>query len=159
MVDSVATKRLGVAARAVGKKLVPPGVVQLRLQVRSRLQAIEPVCRQIRRLLVKQHLRQTQFAAEIVARECLNNAITHGNRGDARAWVRVAVRVGRKLIRMDFTDQGQGFNWQKLRRRRPGGGSESGRGLMIVRIYAKRVVFNARGNRVTLWIDKSEEER
>ncbi len=133
---------------------------ELCLTIPSRLAAIEPVCEQIRGLLGRWHLEDVEFAVEILARECLNNAILHGNRGLANAQVRFGMRIGKKRICLRITDQGPGFNWQRMvRHGLPADTSVDGRGLMVASIYARRIAFNRRGNQVTLWINTAKEGR
>ena len=68
---------------------------ELCLSIPSQLAAIEPVCEQIRGLLARRHLQEMEFAVEILARECLNNAILHGNQGLTNARVDFGMRIGR----------------------------------------------------------------
>jgi serine/threonine-protein kinase RsbW len=133
---------------------------ELCLTIPSRLSAIEPVCERIRDLLEKRRLGEMQFAVEILARECLNNAILHGNHGLANGRVRFGMRIGKKLICLRVADQGPGFNWRrKLRHGLPAETAVQGRGLMVASIYAQRIAFNRRGNQVTLWINTAKEGR
>jgi anti-sigma regulatory factor (Ser/Thr protein kinase) len=133
---------------------------ELCLTIPSRLAAIEPVCEQIRGLLGRRHLEDVEFAVEILARECLNNAILHGNRGVANARVNVGMRIGRKLICLRVTDQGPGFDWRRtIRHGLPADTAVEGRGLMVASIYARRIAFNRQGNQVTLWINTAKEGR
>jgi serine/threonine-protein kinase RsbW len=133
---------------------------ELCLTIPSRLAAIEPVCEQIRGLLGRRHLQSAEFAVEILARECLNNAILHGNRGLANARVNFGMRVGKRLICLRVTDQGPGFDWRRrIRHGLPAESSVDGRGLMVASIYARRIAFNRRGNQVTLWINTAKEGR
>lgn len=133
---------------------------ELCLTIPSRLAAIEPVCEQVRALLERRHLEDLEFAVEILARECLNNAILHGNRGVADARVNFGIRIGRKLICLRVTDQGPGFDWRRrIRHGLPEDTAVEGRGLMVASIYARRIAFNRRGNQVTLWINTAKEGR
>lgn len=133
---------------------------ELCLTIPSRLAAIEPVCEQIRGLLGRRHLEDVEFAVEILARECLNNAILHGNQGVANALVNFGLRIGRKLICLRVTDQGPGFDWRRtIRHGLPADTAVEGRGLMVASIYARRIAFNRQGNQVTLWINTAKEGR
>jgi serine/threonine-protein kinase RsbW len=133
---------------------------ELCLTIPSRLTAIETVCEQIRGLLGKRHLQDVEFAVEILARECLNNAILHGNCGLENARVRFGMRIGKRLICLRVTDQGPGFDWRrKIRHGLPEETSVQGRGLTVASIYARRIAFNRRGNQVTLWINTAKEGR
>lgn len=133
---------------------------ELCLTIPSHLAAIEPVCEQIRGLLGRRHLEEVEFAVEILARECLNNAILHGNQGVANARVNFGLRIGKKLICLRVTDQGPGFDWRRVvRHGLPADTAVEGRGLMVASIYARRIAFNQRGNQVTLWINTAKEGR
>ena len=130
------------------------------LTIPSCVAAIEPVCEQIRSLLARRHLADMEFAVEILARECLNNAILHGNCGKPNARVSFGMRVGRKQICLRVTDQGPGFDWrQAVRHGLPSETAVVGRGLMVASIYARRIAFNRQGNQVTLWINTAKEGR
>lgn len=130
------------------------------LTIPSCLTAIETVCEQIRGLLGKRHLQEVQFAVEILARECLNNAILHGNRGLVNARVNFGLRIGRKLICLRVTDQGPGFDWRRrMRHGLPAETAVDGRGLIVASIYARRIAFNRQGNQVTVWINTAKEGR
>jgi anti-sigma regulatory factor (Ser/Thr protein kinase) len=134
---------------------------QLSLSIPSTVSAIEPVCEQIRSLLQRCHLEQMQFSIEVLARECLNNAILHGNRGRADSVVNLGMRVGKKLICLRVADQGPGFNWRLAQGRCcwPSATEVRGRGLKVASIYAERIAFNRQGNQVTLWINTAKEGR
>jgi serine/threonine-protein kinase RsbW len=129
------------------------------LSIPSALSAVEPVCEKIRSLLEKRHLERMRFQVEMVARECLNNAILHGNRARAGRVVKFAMRVGRRLICLRIADQGAGFDWRARKRCWPADSAASGRGLMVARAYAERMAFNRRGNQVTVWIHYRQEGR
>jgi len=133
---------------------------ELRLSIPSCLEAVEPLCDEIRILLQRRHLAEMQFAVEILARECLNNAILHGNQGVANARVNFGMRIGKKLIRLRVTDQGPGFDWRSVvRHGLPAESAVDGRGLTLTSLYAWRIAFNGRGNQVTLWIKTAKEGR
>ena len=129
------------------------------LSIPSDLSAVEPVCRQIRSLLQQRHLERMEFPVEMIARECLNNAILHGNGGQVNRVVNFGMRVGKKQICLRIADQGMGFDWRVHKRSWPQASAASGRGLMIAGAYAERVAFNRRGNQVTVWINTAREGR
>ncbi len=125
----------------------------------SRLPPVESLCREIRALLQQNGLAAVAFPVELSARECLNNAVLHGNRRAAMKRVRLDMRIGRKWICLQVTDQGDGFNWRQARAAAPADTTKtSGRGLAICTLYAERVAFNQRGNRITLWLKKTKKE-
>ena len=133
---------------------------ELCVSIPSSLTAIDPLCERIRALLARERLQQMQFPVEILARECLNNAVLHGNLGRRHSRVKFSMRIGRKRICLRVSDSGPGFNWRRWRRLRcPGANAINGRGLLIFKMYADEIVFNLRGNQVTLWINTAKEGR
>jgi serine/threonine-protein kinase RsbW len=154
--ETATTAMTTTKARPAGKD----GENQLRASIPSRLCAVERLCEEIRGLLHRQHLERLQFEVEMVARECLNNAVTHGNGGLRARRVNFEMRVGRSRICLRITDEGRGFDWRGIRRRSwPGATRPTGRGLVLLRTYARRMRFNREGNQITLWIDKPREGR
>jgi serine/threonine-protein kinase RsbW len=133
--------------------------ISLHREVGSNLAEAETICRDIRSLLEDHGLVATvRFSVELAARECLNNAIIHGNRFDAGKRVALDLRIKRKWIYLQIIDEGAGFNWKRRRVAPPDGTALSGRGLSISAAYAHRITFNRRGNQVTLRLKKSAEE-
>jgi len=131
-----------------------PGGISLRRDMPSRLEDIEALCHELRALCHRESLSACAFALELVARESLNNAVLHGNAGDATKRVGFELRCGRKWIRLSVSDQGPGFRWRDRHRSIPSDVADRGRGLPILALYAARVQFNRCGNRVTLWLRK-----
>jgi serine/threonine-protein kinase RsbW len=126
-----------------------------RRAIPSVLSEVDGVCREVQTLLERHGAASRCFAADLLLREFLNNAILHGNRSDARKQVRVVVTVGRKWIVCRVADEGPGFNWRTKRRTPPEADATSGRGLAIGALYAQRLRYNRAGNQVTFWIGKS----
>jgi anti-sigma regulatory factor (Ser/Thr protein kinase) len=90
------------------------------------------------------------FAAELLLREALTNAVLHGSHGDPALVVCCAVRLNGLRLLIAVKDQGPGFDWRHARERQADVISCSGRGLEIYRKYATRVRFNNRGNAVVM---------
>ncbi|HET8633846.1 MAG TPA: ATP-binding protein [Gemmatimonadales bacterium] len=91
-----------------------------------------------------------RFRLEVVLAEAIANAIVRGNRQDPGKSVQVAVRLRGPDIRIDVTDEGDGFDPatvpepvtpQRVL-------EEHGRGIFLIRHLADQVVFNERGNSV-----------
>jgi anti-sigma regulatory factor (Ser/Thr protein kinase) len=120
----------------------------------SHLTAVEAVCRDVRGWLEANGLSAVGFAVELTTRECLCNAVVHGNAGRADARVTLSLRIGRRWIRVQVADEGRGFPWRSATKSPPEGTQEHGRGLAICALYASRVAFNRSGSRITLWIAK-----
>jgi len=129
----------------------------LRRDVPSRLTAVDRLCGEIRTFLHEHDLCGDAFVVELTARECLNNALEHGNRGRPNSPIQLELRVGRVWILLSVTDQGPGFKWRSSRDV-AAQESTGGRGLAICSHYAQRTAFNRRGNRITLWLSKSRKD-
>lgn len=122
----------------------------------SQLEATDALAQEVRGLLHAQGLGATAFGVELALRECLNNAILHGNRRDPARQVECEVACGWKWIRIRVRDEGPGFNWRQQRRAAPARDTAtSGRGLSILALYCQRVRYNRRGNEVTLWLHRN----
>lgn len=123
---------------------------EMRASLPATLHAIEDFMgefgRRSRALLVRQNC----FAAELLVREALTNAVVHGCRENPDKQVRciLRLRAGRLLIAV--ADEGEGFDWRKARRTRACIPDSSGRGMEILHRYANQVRFNDRGNVVTM---------
>ena len=84
--------------------------------------------------------------------EALANAMLYGNCRDPRKRVRVEARLSPNEIMVQVTDEGRGFDPQKVldptlptNRMRSGG-----RGIYLIRKLMDRVEFNERGNSITM---------
>jgi len=131
--------------------------LRLDRELPSTLSSIEPVCVELKALLEAARLGdRARFAVELLARECLSNAILHGNQGRAGALVALSVRLGPRWVRLRVGDQGPGFDWRRAMRAAAAAigppEATSGRGLCIAALYANRVQFNRRGSQITLWL-------
>ena len=91
--------------------------------------------------------RSDAFSAELLAREVLNNAAIHGNRGaEANGQILCAIRLSSGRLLLAVRDGGRGFDWRAATRIPPDDAGCSGRGLAILFRYATRVRFNNCGN-------------
>jgi len=131
--------------------------VSFEQKIPSRADEAELLCLKIRDVLQRNGLSQFCFAIELLARECVANAVNHGNGNDAAKSIVVQLRVGRAWIRLQVTDEGAGFGWRKALQKRTGTTEVSGRGLRLYALYAERFRFNRCGNRITIWIDKKKQ--
>lgn len=123
--------------------------------VSSRMAEADSLCLKIRALLESQGLPQACFSVELLARECLSNAMIHGNQLKVDKSVLVRIWIGQQWLRLQVTDEGPGFDWRKMCHGAPDITKPHGRGLRICASYAERVRFNRRGNQITLWIQKN----
>jgi anti-sigma regulatory factor (Ser/Thr protein kinase) len=96
------------------------------------------------------------FPVQLLFREALNNAVFHGSHCDTRKKVKCRVVWSDKMgVTITVEDSGEGFDWRFYRNRLPDDHACSGRGLAIMERYAKKIVFNEKGNGVVLEIDLS----
>ena len=124
-------------------------------EIPSQLTEVDGLCRQIRTTLNENKLEWAGFTIELVVRECLNNAVLHGNHGDAGKLVALNFCWTADWVCLQVADEGEGFDWKKaLRRLPPNLAKDSGRGLYIVTCYADPVLFNRKGNQITVWLRK-----
>ena len=130
----------------------PPSSAGFHREIPSRLERVDAVCLELRAFLAARAVADG-FAVELMARECLNNAVLHGSPRPARQKVSLSLRLGRRWLRLQITDQGAGFNWRQVCRHTPAPTATHRRGLSISRLYADRVAFNRRGNQITLWLE------
>jgi len=131
---------------------------ELRRSLPSRLFAVEKLCREVRAFLEANGLAAARFGVELVARECLNNAVVHGNRRQAGRRIDFRLALGRRWIRLEVADEGQGFDWRSRRRTPPGSQASHGRGFVICQNYSDRIRFNQAGNRITVWQRRPQPE-
>jgi serine/threonine-protein kinase RsbW len=92
------------------------------------------------------------FSIRLALEEALVNAIKHGNQMDRRKTVHIQYRVLADRFDIRITDEGCGFEpcdvpdptaVENLER-------PCGRGLMLMRHYMTEVIFNGRGNCVSM---------
>ena len=90
------------------------------------------------------------FAAELLVREALTNAVVHGCGADPGKHVRCVLRLRGSRLFICVADDGEGFDWRAERRNRASLRDISGRGMEILHQYANHVRFNGKGNMVMM---------
>jgi anti-sigma regulatory factor (Ser/Thr protein kinase) len=121
-------------------------------KIPSQMADADVLCLKIRNLLQSSGHSPACFAVELLARECLANAINHGNKKHSDKSVSLRLSVGPVWIRLEVVDEGLGFPWRKASRDNTSLTACSGRGLGLYALYAGRVRFNNAGNKITLWV-------
>lgn len=93
---------------------------------------------------------QETLEIKVVLRELLENAIRHGNGGEASREVGVSVGANEKYLSITVSDQGKGFDVQRLNLELPFGDPRfvKNRGLVLIQALSSRMIINAPGNRV-----------
>jgi len=90
------------------------------------------------------------FAARLLLRESLMNAVIHGSGKDPRKQITMHVTFDDAAIQLHVIDSGPGFDWQMKLKEGFDVLSDGGRGMALMQIYASSVHYNAAGNEVTL---------
>ncbi len=92
------------------------------------------------------------FGVHLAVNEALVNAMRHGNAMDESKHIRFCCRVSPRKVKVEITDEGAGFDPDKLpdptdtaHLARP-----CGRGVMLMRAFMSRVEFLNGGNHVVL---------
>ena len=90
------------------------------------------------------------FAIHLGLEEGLINAVKHGNKADLTKMVSIDYSVTGERFDVHITDQGNGFNSQKVPDPRCGDNlyKNGGRGLLLMRSYMDVVEYNEAGNSV-----------
>jgi serine/threonine-protein kinase RsbW len=92
----------------------------------------------------------SRFAAELLLREALTNAVVHGCHADPNKQVRCSLRIKNRRLLIAVEDDGVGFDWRAAWGHSANSSDCSGRGIAILRKYASRVRYNTRDNTVTI---------
>ncbi|NLV63303.1 MAG: ATP-binding protein [Clostridiaceae bacterium] len=100
---------------------------------------------------------EQSFDVRVILSELLQNAIRHGNTsGDPKVYMNVRIK-GKDMLNITVRDRGNGFNACKImqeEQKRANGKTpdltECGRGLQIVKSLCDDIVFNRRGNCITV---------
>ena len=127
-------------------------VLEIDLCMPSEVRAITPLVDRLMRLIKRsQCVPGQEFEVELALREALDNAVVHGNQEDPETKVHIRCRcLPGKEICMVVTDQGKGFNFEKI----VGNGSasnpasEHGRGIQLMKAYMDDVHFERGGSEV-----------
>lgn len=121
--------------------------------------AVDDICRDLSALLTHHRLESHLFGVELVARELMNNAVFHGNARDSTKQFDFFMTIGRRWIRIRISDEGEGYDWRRIRRTPPDVGATSGRGLSIARLYACKVRFADNGRCIEALFDRMVTEQ
>jgi anti-anti-sigma factor len=129
----------------------------------SDLAIVDTICTVAQQLLEEHCLSSSQFPSQLVLRELLNNAVRHGNHENMDKSVKCVVRVTDDFIFLEVADEGEGFDWHKrfpplevnfVNTDENGELFTSSYGMRILATYTSEVIFNDKGNRVCVRIDK-----
>ena len=125
-------------------------VCDLKATLPATLEALEAYVEEFRLLYGNWRHSTAPFAAELLMREALVNAVEHGCRREPGRSVRCTARLQARRLTISVVDEGPGFDWRAQWCRPLNPLAASGRGLDIFRQWATRVRFNQKGNAVTI---------
>ena len=134
------------------KATTRPGRIdcELRTTLPATLEAIEEFMAEFRKRSDAMLDHVNCFAAELLVREALTNAVIHGCRTNPGKHVRCYLRLRGRNLLIAIKDEGDGFDWRALRNYAAPDSACSGRGIEILRQYASRLRFNEKGNLVAM---------
>ncbi|HUW20252.1 MAG TPA: ATP-binding protein [Sedimentisphaerales bacterium] len=124
--------------------------------------AIEGICQRILpELKAHNYSEEDVFAVHLALQEAFLNALTHGNRMDAKKAIKIDYSVAPDKIEVSMTDEGDGFDPQSVPDPRCSENlfKTEGRGLLLIRSYMDVVKFNGRGNGVHMIRYKERRNR
>ena len=89
--------------------------------------------------------------------EACTNGIIHGNQFDPNKLVRVMVSIDDDLMKFTVSDEGEGFNPNNLPNpvEQENLLKSGGRGVYLMKHYASTIIFNSKGNEVTLVFERN----
>ena len=131
-------------------KVASPIVCEMRTDIPAALDAVEEFLSEVRRNAQENLDPALCFAAELLAREALTNAVVHGCGGNPEKRVHCVLRLRDKRLTISIRDEGEGFDWRAVKEWQSGSAASSGRGLEILRKFSGRIRYNEKGNAVTI---------
>jgi serine/threonine-protein kinase RsbW len=124
-----------------------------RLKIESRMSNLRIIENAIDEVTGSIGVKQDDYGKIMVAAlEAVNNAITHGNKANPQKLVDVEIEFENNEIRITVTDEGEGFNPEKIPDPTMPENIEelSGRGVFLMTKLADSIKFNGKGNSVTM---------
>ncbi|MFW5838241.1 MAG: ATP-binding protein [Desulfovibrionaceae bacterium] len=128
----------------------------LQATLQADLACAEKLCRQVEAFLEDRAPEADLFAAMLLVREAVNNAVVHGARQALSADVDVKVQADADRIVLLVRDHGPGFDWREALAKTPAPLSENGRGLPILKAYASSFRYNEAGNELTVILRRDQ---
>ncbi len=123
------------------------------LTVESKSSALEGLyCRILGQLQANHYTQDDVFAVHLALEEAFLNAVKHGNKMDPSKIVLVEFSVSEEKFEISITDEGHGFNPDRVPDPRVGENlyRPDGRGLLLMEAYMDEVAYNEKGNQVTM---------
>jgi len=89
--------------------------------------------------------------------EAINNAIVHGNKNNSEALVLLQIGESEKRFYFSIEDEGNGFDYEKIRDTTLINDIEQeyGRGIFLIKNLADLVEFQKNGRKITIYFSKN----
>jgi len=99
------------------------------------------------------------FECKVILRELLINAVEHGNRLLPELNVTCRIKAGKKELLIRVEDEGDGFDPDSINMTMPEDPlEERNRGYALINAFSRKITFNDRANRVTVYLDNFNKE-
>jgi serine/threonine-protein kinase RsbW len=116
-----------------------------------KLRFIDRVGKETERFLEESSAGVSPFGVMLIMREALTNAVLYGSRHEDDSRIRYSLSLDAGTLTMEVEDDGDGFDWKSRTAEVPDITSESGRGMVIMTLYATGFHYNEKGNRLAVF--------
>jgi len=130
----------------------------MRRSIPASAASAESISLEVRAALPKFCDEANAFAAELLLREALTNALVHGSACNPAKFISLALRLDAGHVFLAVSDGGAGFDWRRLMSHAAGECDVCGRGIEIFKLFANRVRFSREGSSVVLFRRFSEAQ-
>jgi serine/threonine-protein kinase RsbW len=124
-----------------------------KLKIESRISSLRIVENVIDEISAEIGVRQDNYGKILVTTmEAVNNAIIHGNKGNEKKLVEIEISFIKRILKISIKDEGSGFKPKEVPDPTRPENIENiqGRGVFLMSKLADAIVFNAKGNKVTM---------
>lgn len=131
--------------------MISKATLQKSVTVNNTISAVAEVCCRILDLAKNNGFtREDIFAIHLAIEEAFINAVKHGNNADASRHVTIDYAIAPDRLEVSVSDEGSGFDYKNLPdpRHKQNLQKPSGRGVLLMRSYMDKVVFNDTGSSV-----------
>lgn len=90
------------------------------------------------------------FGVNLAIDEAINNALIHGNCRDPKKIINITYAISTDHLKLTVEDEGEGFDVSAIPIE-AGLNPNQGRGIILMRNFMDKVVYNAKGNKVTMY--------
>lgn len=119
---------------------------QLTIHFASCFKNVDRAVDEVLKFIKNSKISIVKFDLNLAVRECLNNAVIHGNRNKAELLVKLDIKINNGLLFIMIEDEGDGFNLDKIQKNYVDDLALGGRGLIIVNRLGFDISTNKKGN-------------